>query len=186
MATGVLTNVEQTLAGVDVPRLRAAAKAIVEARRTYVMGVGINYGVARSFAYLAAMVLDQVQAIPQEGHWAVDDLSEASGGDVLVALTFKPYRREVLEAVAIAKDQGVDIIGLSDSPASPLVANAEHGLVVATETPQFFTSTVAASALLETLMAFVIAAASPEAIARIERLQARRRALGLYRDDEGG
>lgn len=182
MAAGTIANLERTFAGADASRLKAAADAIVAARHTYVLGVGINHGLARSFTYLAAMAVDNVFAIPRSGNLAVDDLARAGPGDVLLALTFKPYRTEVVDAVDIARGQGVTVIGLSDSPASPLVAGAEHGFVVQTDTAQFFTSTVAAAALLETLMAFVIADADPEVIANIERFHQRRRALGIYRD----
>ena len=66
--------------------------------------------------------------------------------DVLLAMTFKPFRSDVVDTVNRARQQGVTVIGISDSPASPLVAGYEHGFVVQTDSPQFFTSTVAAAA----------------------------------------
>ena len=68
--------------------------------------------------------------------------------DVLIAITCKPYRREVIEAIQIARDQGVKVIGISDSPASPVIAGSCHGFVVAADTPQFFPSSVSTIALL--------------------------------------
>jgi hypothetical protein len=50
----------------------------------------------------------------------------------------QPYRREVVEAVQVAREQGVKVIGISDSPASPIIRGANHGFVVAADTPQFF------------------------------------------------
>ena len=185
MAASAIANIEQSFAATDATRLKAAADAIVQAQHTYVLGVGINYSLARTFAYLAEMAVDNIQAIPRAGSLAIDDLVQAGPKDVLLAMTFKPYRSDVLEAVEIARGQGVTLIGISDSPASPIVAGSQHGFVVGTDTPQFFTSTVAAGALLETLMAFVIADAKPEVIANIERFHARRRALGIYREDGG-
>ena len=83
-------------------------------------------------------------------------------------------------AVRIAREQGVTVIGISDSAASPVVAGSEHGFVVAVDTPQFFPSSVATIALLETLLSFVIAHASPDIVERVERFHARRHELGLY------
>ena len=182
MAAGTIANIEQTFAATDAGRIKAAADAVVAARHTYVLGVGINHALARNFAYLADMAVDNVQAIPRDGSLAVDDLARAGANDVLLAMTFKPYRAEVVDAVAVARNQGVAVIGISDSPASPIVVGSEHGFVVQTDTPQFFTSTCATGALLETLMAFVIADASPAVITNIERFHARRRALGIYRE----
>ena len=180
MASAAIDNIEQSFATTDAERLRAAADAIVAADHVYVLGVGINHALAQNFSYLAGMAMDRVEAIPKAGSVAVDDLSRAGKGDVLIAMTFKPYRREVVEAVTVALEQGVTVIGISDSPASPIFQGSGHAFVVQSETPQFFPSTVATVALLETLMAFVIADARPEVIASIERFHERRHDLGIY------
>lgn len=182
MAASAIENIERTFADVDAPRIKAAADAIVAARRTFVLGVGINHTLARSFAYLANMALENVEAIPKDGSLAIDDVARAGADDVLIAMSFKPYRSDVVRAVSLAEEQGVTVIGVSDSPASPLVAGKQHGFVVQTESPQFFTSTIAASALLETLMAFVVADAGSGVIDNIGRFHERRVALGIYVD----
>ncbi len=184
MAASAIANIEQTFAACDATQMKAAADAIVNARTAYILGVGINHTLARSFTYLADMALDNVRAIPREGSVAIDDIARAGPDDVLLAITFKPYRAEVVEAVEVAREQGVTIIGISDSPASPIVAGSAHGFVVQTDTPQFFTSIFATGAFLETLMAFVIADASPDVIANIDRFHARRHALGIYREEK--
>jgi DNA-binding MurR/RpiR family transcriptional regulator len=99
---------------------------------------------------------------------------------VLIAITCKPYRTEVVEAVKIAKEQGMTIIGISDSPASPVILNAQHGFVVSTDTPQFFPSSVSIIALLETLLSVVISVASDKIVDRVETFHNRRHQLGLY------
>ena len=95
-------------------------------------------------------------------------------------MTFKPYRMEVVEAVRSAIDQGVAVIAITDSRSSPIAVGAEHTFVVSTDTPQFFPSIAAAAALLETIMAFVIADADAEVIANIEGFHRRRHDLGVY------
>ena len=180
MAESAIDNIEQTFAATDAERLKAAADTIIASNHVYVLGVGINHALARNFSYLAGMAMDRIEAIPRPGSVAVDDLSRAGESDALIAMTFKPYRTEVVDAVDVARSQGVTIIGISDSPASPIVTGSDHGFVVQSETPQFFPSTVATVALLETLMAFVIADARPEVIASIERFHERRHDLGIY------
>lgn len=184
MAASTIENIEQLFAGTTAEAVKAAADRIVEARTTYVMGVGLLYPLARQFAYLSRMALDTVTEVPRDGSLPIDDIARAGPGDVLLAMTFSPYRREVVEAVACAREQGVAVIALTDSHASPLVQGAAHSFVVPCETPQFFTSAVAIGALLETLMAFVVADAKPEVIANIERFHRRRQELGVYWTEE--
>jgi DNA-binding MurR/RpiR family transcriptional regulator len=180
MAEANIENLERLYSNSDARSLKAAADAIVAARATYVLGVGIANPIAQNFAYLSSMAVGTVTAIPREGSLPVDALVRAGKRDVLVAMTFKPYRREVVEAVALAVEEGVTVIGISDSPASPILQHAKHRFVVPVDSPQFFTSTVALSAFFESLMAFVIADADPAVIANIERFHERRHELGIY------
>ncbi len=186
MAEAAIGNVEGMFAGTDAGAVNAAAKDIAAARATYVLGVGIANAFTRNFAYLAGMAIGTISAIPQDGSLPIDSLVQAQPGDVLLAMTFKPYRREVVEAVRQALEQDLTVIGISDSPAAPFLTQAKHRFVIPTQTPQFFTSTVAVSAFLETLIAFVIADADDAAVANIERFHDRRHALGVYWKDEDG
>ncbi|AHC99959.1 MurR/RpiR family transcriptional regulator [Leisingera methylohalidivorans] len=183
MAGAAIRNIEETFAGIDAASLETAAKAIWESRQVFTLGVGVNNANARNFTYLASTGMKQFHAIPRPGSTAVDDLAWADGDDVLIAMTCKPYRTEVIEAIRIAREQGVTIVGISDSPASPVVLNADHGFVVAADTPQFFPSSVSTIALLETLLSFVIAVSSEEIVERVEHFHKRRHQLGLYAED---
>ncbi len=183
MVLETLRNVEETFARLSTDQLEAAATAIWSSRNVYVLGVGINNSNARNFTYLASTGMVQIHAIPRPGSTPVDDLAWADQRDVLIAITCKPYRAEVVEAVSIAKEQGMTVVGLSDSPASPILRAADHGFVVSVETPQFFPSSVSIIALLETLLSFVVAVASDEIPERVATFHKRRHQLGLYHRD---
>ena len=178
-----LRNIEESFAGISAERLKAAAEAIWAGRAVYTLGVGVNNSNARNFTYLASTGMKQFHAIPRPGSVATDDLAWADGRDVLIAITCRPYRVEVVEAVRVAREQGITVVAISDSPASPIILNAHHGFVVAADTPQFFPSSVSTIALLETLLSFVIAVSSDEIVARVETFHKRRHQLGIYEED---
>ena len=184
MVRDVLSNIEDTFAAISTDDLRMAAEDIWDARRVFVLGVGVNNAVARNFTYLASTGMTEFHAIPRPGSTPLDDLAFADGRDILIAMTCKPYRSEVVEAVEIARQQGMKIVSLSDSPASPILRSVDHGFQVSVDTPQFFPSTVSLIALLETLLSFVIAVASDEIPARVETFHKRRHQLGLYHSEE--
>ena len=180
MVQDALRNIEETFAAISTDDLKAAAEAIWAARRVFTLGVGVNNSVARNFTYLASTGMTEFHAIPRPGSTPVDDLAWADGRDVLIAMTCKPYRTEVVKAVEIAREQGMTIIALSDSPASPILRGADHGFVVSVDTPQFFPSSIGTIALLETLLSFVVAVASEEIVERVETFHKRRHQLGMY------
>ncbi|WP_370231539.1 MurR/RpiR family transcriptional regulator [Cognatishimia sp.] len=180
MMEATLRNIEDSFATISAQDLKTAAEAIWNSKQVFTLGVGVNNAIARNFTYLASTGMSDFHAIPRPGSTAVDDLAWASDSDVLIAITCRPYRSEVIEAVEIAKSQGMTIIAISDSPASPIIRGADHGFVIGAESPQFFPSTVAIVAFLETLLSFVISVASDEIVDRVDRFHARRHALGLY------
>ncbi len=183
MVESALRNIEETFAGIPVERFREAAGVIRSARTVFALGVGVNSANARSFSYLASTGMNGFHAIPRMGSSALDDLAGADEQDALIAITCRPYRIEVTSAVEAARLQGVQVVGISDSPASPVIRGSEHRFVVAVDTPQFFPSSVSTIAVLETLLSFVVAAARPDVVQRVERFHARRHDLGIYTED---
>jgi len=183
MVSAAIGNIEDTFAGIDAEHLMAAATAIINSRQTFTLGVGVNSSNANNFCYLAGTGMKNFHAIPKNGSTAIDDLAWADERDVLIAITCKPFRTEVVDAVRLAREQGVQVIGISDSPASPIIIGSEYGFVVSADTPQFFPSSVSTIALLETLLSFAIAMASPKVVERVKTFHDRRHQLGLYEEN---
>ena len=180
MISATLRNIEETFAAISDKDLREAAEAIWNARTIFTLGVGVNYANAQNFTYLASTGMVQFHTIPKAGTAASDDLAWADSKDLLIALTHTPCRQEVIDTIKLARTQGMKIIGISDSPVNPPILEADYGFVTAIDTPQFFPSSVAIIALLETLLSFVIASASDTIVKRVEAFHQRRHDLGLY------
>lgn len=186
LAETSIENIEEMFTGIEAGRLQAAAAAILRANRTYVLGLGVANPVAQNFAYVAGMAIDGVTALPHGGALPVDGLARATRDDVLVAMTFRPFRREVIEAVALAQQRSMLLIAVSDSLACPILARAAHAFVLSTRSPQFFTSTVSLTAFFEALTTFMIAQAGDEVVANIRAFHQHRHALGIYVAAEPG
>jgi len=185
MAETGLANLEAVFASVDPDEIRAAADRIDGARRIYVFGLGFSSALAYYFWYIGHMGAANFILIPQHGSLPIDDLVAITADDVLVTMTFRPYRAEVVELTRYAREQGACIIAISDSRSAPIMRHADHGFVTPMETPQFFPSLVAVTALLETLLAFVVADAEDQFVAEIERLHRVRQETGVYWSEEG-
>lgn len=183
MVGSSLRNIEETFASISSEDLKDAAETIWNSRKVYVLGVGVNRPNARIFSYLASTGMVDVQTIPSPGSLAVDELAWANEKDVLIAMTMKPFRTEVVDAVRLAKSQGLKVVAISDTLASPLMSEADHRFVIAVDTPQFFPSSVTTIALLETLLSFIVSVASDEIIDRVETFHQRRQDLGVYAED---
>ena len=183
MAAAIANNVGRGFQDQDTKALEQACDAILNARRVYVLGLGSAYNLAHQFWYVARMAFGHLVLVPQHGSLPMDDLALAGKDDLLVALTFQPYRADTMDAVRLAKRLGARVLGITDSMTSPLAREADRALVCPTHTPQFFPSYAAVTGLLETLTALLVARAGEEAQARIEAFHAERRAARVYEEN---
>jgi hypothetical protein len=111
----------------------------------------------------------QFHAIPRPGTLPVTISPGPTKSDVLIAMTCKPYRREVVEAVDRPR-AGHDGDRRLRQPASPIIRTADHGFVVAVDTPQFFPSSVSTIALSGNAAELCHRrSASDEIVERVER-----------------
>lgn len=181
MAEAALGNVEALFADVDADDLKKAAELIDGSRRTQVLGVGTARPLAENFAYVAGMAVDNITAIPNLG-LAIDDVARMGPDDVLLAMTFSPFRAEIVDAVQRAVGNGVTVIAITDSWVAPIVSPATLSFIVPDDSPLPFSSNIAAVALLEALLAFVMADAPSDVVTAIDAFHANRRAAGIYAD----
>ncbi len=184
MASAALANVEQMFSGATPDEAKTVADLIVRAPNTYIMGVGSAHSLAHLFWYIGRMALDTLHQVPRQGNLPIDDIANIRPGDVLLAMTFAPYRTDVVNAVTHARELDATIVAISDSRTSPIALQADHVFVTPTTTPQFFPSLSAGFVLIETLLAFVIADGGPRAVENIQRFHRVRYQTGVYTSDE--
>jgi DNA-binding MurR/RpiR family transcriptional regulator len=180
MAEACLDNLEKMFAQQSIRELEQAVDWMIEARRVYVLGLGLAYPLAYNFWYVARMGFDHFILSPRHGSLPSDDVIRMDERDCLLAMTFQPYRRDTLSAVQQAKERGARIIGVTDSSAATLCREADLGLVAPTHTPQFFQSNAAVAALLETLCALLVIRGGDAASAAVEAFHSARWEENIY------
>ncbi|MCC6305391.1 MAG: MurR/RpiR family transcriptional regulator [Rhodobacteraceae bacterium] len=180
MAGAAMTNLEVMFAQDLAEPLVAVARRMVAARRVVVTGVGSAHALAHQFCYVARMALPGVTLTPQIGGLAVDDLLDLGPGDVALVMSFRPYRRETIDAARLARARGAGVVAVTDSRTSPVAMPADAVFVVPTETPQFFPSMTAALALLETLVAMIVTEGGRSAVAHIEAFDRMRHDFSVW------
>jgi len=180
MAEACLDNLEKMFAQQSIKDLELAVDWMIDARRVYVLGLGLAYPLAYNFWYVARMGFDHFILSPRHGSLPSDDIIRMDERDCLVAMTFQPYRRDTLAAVKQAQERGAKIIGVTDSSAATMCREADLGLVAPTHTPQFFQSNAAVAALLETLCALLVVRGGDAASTAIEAFHSARWEENIY------
>jgi len=180
MAEAILENTEQCFRESNAKTLMNVCDLFLKADRVHVLGLGAAYSLAHQLWYVTRMAFGKVRLAPHPGFQLMDDLALLRQGDLLIAMTFQPYRSETLRAVRHARTRRATIVGVTDGRLSPLLPLADQCLICPTSTPQFFQSHAAAVGMLETLTALIVSKAPKAARERIHRLHEGRLEAGSY------
>jgi DNA-binding MurR/RpiR family transcriptional regulator len=169
------------LAGADVlAAVQQAAQLFTGARRIHALGQRSSFGVAFHFHYVASFLAADCRLIDAAGGIGIDALRGADARDALLAVSVAPYVRATLGLARHAASRGVRVVGLTDSPASPLVRQADVAIVVPTDSPSFFHSMLPAFAVAELLVALLATRRGEAALDAIAATEATLAALDVY------
>lgn len=115
-----LENLRQTVLALDTELLSRAAKLLAESRQVFVVGGFASGALAAYTALTLERVRGQADLIEHHGGRHIPTLLEAGPQDTLVAIGFAPYSADTVQVIELAKDRGVRIVGITDTPISPI------------------------------------------------------------------
>ena len=164
-------NVAAVLALNTAERLRAAAEALLQARKVHVLGLRASYGTAWHLHHLYGQVMDNAVFLDDQGGMLGDQIARLGRDDALVAVSQAPYARQTVDSVRQAGAQQATVISLTDSALSPSARGVPHMLLFASGTSSFFRSTTGAVALAEALVATVAAIGGARVQRRLQQTQ---------------
>ncbi len=145
-------NIHETMNQVFPEDFRRFVDAIHSAKRTVIVGLRS----AHSLAVLMGVALEFLQrdvwiVTPGIGDmW--DRLLGLREGDVLLAISFRRYTRDTVEALRFAKKTGIKTLAITDSPISPLAQLADHVLTARCKMDSFIESFVAPLSLINAVI----------------------------------
>jgi DNA-binding MurR/RpiR family transcriptional regulator len=168
----VLANLTATLAQIDHAEFDAIAALLAdEKRQIFAMGGRITHAIADYFTTLMLAVRADVRLLPNLSNaWPVA-LIDLKPGDVLLVFDIRRYENSVLQLVEMAKEQGAEVILITDRWISPAATHARHRLVAQIEAPSAWDSMVSITVLVETLLSAVQDLRWDRTAARMQRLE---------------
>jgi DNA-binding MurR/RpiR family transcriptional regulator len=170
-----------TKSGTQDDVIAAVADLLDQAETVYVAGFRSCFAPAFNF-YYAYRLFRQRTLLLLSGTAGMfeAELRALTARDAVVLLGFDPYSREAGIVAEVTHRVGAKLVAVTDSAVSPLTRHADHVLLFSTQSPSFFPSVVAASALLECVVAVLVARAGEDAVASVRAAEAQLYELGAY------
>lgn len=149
-AEAALTATRRGLAGNEIDRVGAL---LTKARTVYVLGFGLSSFLAGALAMHLQPFCRHVVEVAASGgtEVAASHLATITDRDVLVVISLPRYTLDVVPLTRFARDAGVTVVSITDSPASPLAELGHHVLYAHSAHPVLPSSSSAALAVIEAL-----------------------------------
>ncbi len=161
-SSDMLITIQEQVQRLDTPvlaaQVTAIAEAVVKARAIHVMGFGLSSHVAALLVLGLQPYCANVTTVVDFGgtEVAAGRLMGTGPGDVLIAITFPRYAKDIVNLTRYARDRGAKVFALTDSAASPIAPLADITLIAPSDHPTLSSSMAAAVAVIETLVATVM------------------------------
>ncbi|TCS66226.1 RpiR family transcriptional regulator [Primorskyibacter sedentarius] len=173
-------NCAQMRVDTDRAALASAVKALGQARRVTVFGALASAGITEYLCYLVNYFDSRWTLAGRQGSALGPLLSALTAEDVLLVVTKTPYVRRAVIAAEMARNRGAQSIVLTDSHVCPALTFATHAFIVPTNSPNYFSSYVATLALLEAMIAMLVANSDCDVAAIVKDVEMQNRNLGEF------
>ena len=156
------------------------ARLLRRAPHVHVAGFRSCYAVAFGLVYGYRLFRSSVSLLSGEAGTLEMQLRTIARDSATIVISFAPYSVEAARVAEAALEKGSKLIAITDSAVSPIAQNADKVLIFSHESPSFFPSLVAATAIAESLVAHLLALEGSEAVAQLEIAEQSLHAKGAY------
>ncbi|MFF3392559.1 MurR/RpiR family transcriptional regulator [Streptomyces sp. NPDC002669] len=165
----------------DPGPVERAGRLLAASRPLPVLGLRAASSQARGFGYFAAKVHPDVRVLDEGGSMLADriDAARRAGATALICFALPRYPKEVVDALAYAREQGLTVVSVADSAFAPVAGHSDLLIPAAVGTGLAF-DTACAPMLLGRVLLEAMCDALPDAQARLEEFDARAAARGLF------
>jgi DNA-binding MurR/RpiR family transcriptional regulator len=174
-----LQNLHDLTPLLDEVKVAQAARAIFDAKVTLVLGSGSFAAPGLQLAHLASTIGHDVRLHRTGGTSLLNAVALLGDGDAVVVFHVWRTPREIFNAVRVAKAGGATIIMVSDRAHQDL---ADNVVVMPSEGVGMFPSLVAATTLVQALVAHMVDLDAEAAAAASDRVEELWRTYGLFPD----
>lgn len=148
-----ISNLKNTLAGIDRKSFDRSIDAILNAKKIYILGVRSASFLAGFLGFNLNFMFDNVEILNAN---AITDLFEQliniDENDVIIGISFPRYSRRTVNALKYARSCGAKVVALTDGKNSPLNEYADYSLYAVSDMASFADSLVAPLSLINSII----------------------------------
>lgn len=148
-------NIRKTVEALSQKDFDEVVSRLLGARRIYVMGLRSAAPLAQFLYLYLHQILDEVVLVQNTLGDVFEEIARIGNQDVLVGISFPRYSSRTLECMRFARQNGAQVIGLTDGDMSPLREVSDVCLCACTDMASFVDSLSAPLSVINALIVSV-------------------------------
>ncbi len=150
-----IENIKGTLDDIDPDAFESAINKIVSARKIYIVGLRSSATLSEYLAFYLNFILDNVVLVNYGISDVFEQLLKVTEEDLVIGISFPRYSKRTYELLKYAKEQGADIISITDSKLAPISELSSNILIARSNMASFVDSLVAPFSVANALIVSV-------------------------------
>lgn len=179
-----MEKIRLTLEELDRSAFDNAVKAIVSAKRIYIIGVRSSAAIASFLGFYFNLIFDNVVNVTAGTAGTASEMFEhllrVGEDDVVIGVSFPRYSSRTVQAMSFARDRKATTVAITDSEASPLAPICKYTLKARSDMASFGDSLVAPLSLVNALLVAVSRAKNDDLANTFQTLERIWEDYGVY------
>ena len=176
-----IDKIRRTIDEVSREDFNAAVQAIINAKNIYVFGVKSASFIASFFGYYLDLIFGNVHLLNSNSKTTTyEKLFRISKGDVMIGISFPRYSIMAVDTMGFAHERGAQVIAITDSMISPLVAKADSVLLARSDIASVVDTLVAPLSLINALLVAIVINCKDKIIDTFSSLEQVWKEQGIY------
>ena len=176
-----MEKIRLTLEELDRSAFDNAVKAIVSAKRIYILGVRSSAAIASFLGFYFNLIFDNVVNVTAgTASEMFEHLLRVGEDDVVIGVSFPRYSSRTVQAMSFARDRKATTVAITDSEASPLAPICKYTLKARSDMASFGDSLVAPLSLVNALLVAVSRAKNDDLANTFQTLERIWEDYGVY------
>ncbi len=176
-----MEKIRLTLEELDRSAFDNAVRAIVSAKRIYIIGVRSSAAIASFLGFYFNLIFDNVVNVTAgTASEMFEHLLRVGEDDVVIGVSFPRYSSRTVQAMSFARDRKATTVAITDSEASPLAPICKYTLKARSDMASFGDSLVAPLSLVNALLVAVSRAKNDDLANTFQTLERIWEDYGVY------
>lgn len=146
-----IKNINDTLNFIEREIFNYVIERISSAEMVHTAGLGISYLLAEILAYQLTQVGIKSAVLEHTHTLFHEQILFLNPKDLLIVFSFPPYSKETVDLARYAEEKKIDVISITNKPASPITFYTKANLIVESRNMLFTNSFAAISVLINAI-----------------------------------